>query len=227
MTMCWIAAVMFFLLSVPSRAETLTLRSGSAVNGKLQGMDAQEVRIERCGRVERYAREEVKSISLESDEGGAACEASPQLNIEFPAGMKIPLQTVDYINSEHEPAGQVFRAKLETAIEVDGRILVSRGSLFIIRMVQSAGMTSQPCLTLDLVGVQLGKEWARIEPLPVKGRSLISAPTTIAVVSSPPTALPDLLASSPVLRGERILVRPNTSLTFVLEQPVRLQPEGR
>jgi hypothetical protein len=222
-----IAAVTIFLFSVPSSAETLMFRNGSAVNGKLQSMDAQEVRIERCGRVEQYAREEVRLISLESAGSGELCAPSSQPNGKLPAGMSIALQMLDYIDSQREPVGQVFRAKLEAALEVDGRVLVSRGSPFIVRMVQTAGTTSQPRLALDLVGVQLGKQWARIEPLPVKGRSLISASPTIAMLRPPATALPDLLLDRAILGSEHISIRPNTSLTFVLEQAVQLQPEGR
>ena len=225
--MHWIGAVTIFLFSVPSSAETLTLRNGSAVDGKLQSMDAHEVGIERCGRVERYAREEVKSISLEFVESGERCAEPSQPNIELPAGMSITLQVLDYIDSQREPVGQVFRAKLKSALEVDGRILVSRGSSFIVRMVQTGEKTSELNLALDLVGVQLGKQWARIEPMPVKGRSLVSASPTIAMLSPPATALSDLLLDRAILGSEHISIRPNTSLTFVLERAVRLQPEGR
>src|SRR5216684_7125754 len=89
MTMYLIAAVTIILFSAVSPAETLLLRSGSVIRGKLQSMDAQEVRIERCGRVEQYAREGVKSIGLESADGGEACGASSQPNVELPAGMRI------------------------------------------------------------------------------------------------------------------------------------------
>lgn len=222
-----VAAATIFLSSVVAPAETLMFRNGSVVSGKLLSMDAQEVRLERCGSVERYAREAVKSIGLESADVGETCGASSQANLDLPAGMSITIQIRDHIDSQREQIGQVFRAKLEAAIEMEGRILVSRDSPLIVGLVQTGGTTSQPHPSLDLIGVHLGKQWARIEPLPVKGRSLMSAPPAIAVVSRPTAALPDLLLGSPVLRGERILVRPNTSLTFVLEQPVRLQPEGR
>ena len=134
-----ITAVTIILFSVASPAETLTLRDGSIIRGKLQSMDAQEVRIERCGRVEQYAREGVKSIGLESADGGEACGASSQPNVELPAGMRIALRILDYIDSQREPIGQVFRARLEAAIEVDGRILVSRGSPIILGLVEKEG----------------------------------------------------------------------------------------
>src|SRR5258708_16158283 len=173
MTMYLITAVTIILFSVAAPAETLALRDGSIMRGKLQSMDAQEVRIERCGRVEQYAREGVKSIGLESADGGEACGASSQPNVELPAGMRIALRILDYIDSQREPVGQVFRARLEAAIEVDGRILVSRGSPIILGLVEKGGTMTQPRTALDLVGVQLDKRWARFEPLPVTGRSLI------------------------------------------------------
>src|SRR5260370_36386516 len=125
------------LTTIPS-AETFVLRDGIVVSGKLQSMDAQDVGIERCGRVEHFAREEVKSINLESTSGAEACSASSQPKLELPAGFSITLRTVDHIDSLREPAGQVFRAVLETSIEVDGRILVSSGASIVIKLVPAA-----------------------------------------------------------------------------------------
>jgi hypothetical protein len=226
MTMYWIAAVMTILFCVVSPAETLLLRNGSVVSGKLQSMDSQEIKIERCGRIEQYAREEIKSIGLESADE-RTCGAWSPSNVELPAGTSVKLRILDHIDSQHEPIGQVFRAQLEAAIEMEGRILVSRDSPVIVGLVQTGGTTSQLRPTLDLVGVHLGRQWARIEPLPVKGRSLISASPRIAVVARPAPSLPKIGFDETVLGGERLLVPSNTSLTFVLEQAVRLQPEGR
>jgi hypothetical protein len=222
--MNWIAVLAIVLFSVRSSAETLLLRNGAAVTGKLQGMDAQEVRIERCGRVERYAREEVKSLDLESAGGGEPCGASSQPKLELPAGLSMTVRMLDYIDSQREPAGQVFRAKLETTLKVDGRVIVSSGAQMIVRMVHIGGVNTRQ--TLDLVGIQLGKRWARIEPLRDTGRSLISTPPTIAAVSVPEASSPDFPLDNILLRDDRIVAPSNTRLTFVLQQAVRLQPEG-
>ena len=169
-------------------AETFVLRNGIVVSGKLQSMDAQEIGIERCGRVEHFAREEVKSINLESTRSGEACSASSQPKLELPAGFSITLRTVDHIDSQREPAGQVFRAVLESSIEVDGRILVSAGASMILKLVQAGDSASGQ--TLDLVAIQLGKRWARIEPAPAKGVSLMATASALATVSVAGATLP-------------------------------------
>lgn len=219
-----IAVVTTTLFCMGASAETFVLRNGIVVSGKLQSMDAQDVGIERCGRVEHFAREEVKSINLESTSGAEACSASSQPKLELPAGFSITLRTVDHIDSLREPAGQVFRAVLETSIEVDGRILVSSGASMIIKLVPAGDSASGQ--TLDLVGIQLGKRWARIAPAPVKGVSLMATASGLAAVSVAGAALPDFSLNSILVRGERILAPSNTKLTFVLKKAAQLQPEG-
>src|SRR5260370_14329121 len=202
-TMNRIAVVTSALFCMGASAETFVLRNGIVVSGKLQSMDAQDVGIERCGRVEHFAREEVKSINLESTSGGEACSASSQPKLELPAGFTITLRTVDHIDSQREPAGQVFRAVLETSIEVDGRILVSSGASMIIKLVPAGDSASGQ--TLDLVGIQLGKRWARIAPAPVKGVSLMATASGLAAVSCARGAFPDFSLNCILVRGERIL----------------------
>jgi hypothetical protein len=224
MTMNRIVVIAVTLLCTGASAEILVLRNGIVVSGKLQSMDAQEIGIERCGRVEHFAREEVKSINLESTSGGEACSASSQPKLELPAGFSLTLRTVDHIDSQREPAGQVFRAVLESSIEVDGRILVSAGASMIMKLVPAGDSASGQ--TLDLVAIQLGKRWARIEPAPAKGVSLMATASALATVSVAGATLPDFRVNSILLRGERILAPSNTKLTFVLKQAAELRADG-
>jgi hypothetical protein len=224
MTMNRIVVIAITLLAASASAETFVLRNGVVVSGKLQSMDAQDVGIERCGRVEHFAREEVKSINLDSSSAGEACSASSQPKLELPAGFTITLRTVDHIDSQREPAGQVFRAVLEKSIEVDGRILVSGGASMIIKLAPAGDSTSGQ--TLELVGIQLGKRWARIAPAPAKGAPIMATAPALAVVSVAGATLPDFRLNGVLLRGERILAPPNTRLTFLLKHAAELRPEG-
>lgn len=214
--------VVITLFCTAASAETFVLRNGTVVSGKLQSMDAQDVGIERCGRVEHFAREEVKSINLESTSGGEPCSASSQPKLELPAGFNITLRTVDRIDSQREPAGQVFRAVLDASIEVEGRILVSSGASMIIKLVPAGDSNSGQ--TLDLVGIQLGKRWARIAP--AKDVPLMATAPAMAAVSVAGAALPDFRFNGILLRGERILAPANTKLTFVLKKAAELRPDG-
>src|ERR1700730_5377635 len=92
-----VGVITIALLCVSASAETFVLRNGIVVSGKLQSMDAQDVGIERCGRVEHFAREDVKSINLESSGAEETCSASSQPKLELPAGFSITLRTVDHI----------------------------------------------------------------------------------------------------------------------------------
>jgi hypothetical protein len=220
MIMNRIAVLTITLLAAGADAETLTLRNGIVVSGKLQSMDAQDVGIERCGRVEHFAREEVKSINLESASRGEACSASSQPKLELPAGLSITLRILDYIDSQREQTGQVFRAELESSIKVDGRVLVSSGAKAIVKLVPTGDPTSDR--TLDLVSFQVGTRWARIEARPAEGASIMSTPPALTTASVSDDS-PDFRLNKIVLRAERILAPTNTRLTFVFKVAAALR----
>ena len=107
---------------------------------------------------------------------------------------------------------------------MDGRVLVSGGARMILKLVPAGDFTSD--LTLDLVSVQLGKRWARLEAIPATGVSLMSSAAPMAIVSLSGEASPGFHLEKLLLRGERIQAPSNSRLTFVLRQAVRLRIEG-
>jgi hypothetical protein len=215
------ALIAGIILCSTATAETLVLRSGSTVTGKLLNMDSHEVSIERCGRPEKYDRLEVKSITLEPDARSAPCGVPLSSKVEFPLGTIIQARLLDYVDSSREPVGQAFRATVETPVTVDGRIVISGGVRMIVKLVQNYGATGQRALTLDVAGVQLGKEWAAFgsEQSPGKAQPS-SSPTTR--VERYKTSLLDLDSNNVSTQGDKVLVPSGTRLNFVFTRSAQL-----
>jgi hypothetical protein len=202
-------------------AETFVLRGGGAVNGKLLGMDSHEVTIEHCGSVERFAREDVTSIRLESSPAEPNCDAAPA-SLELPQGTSLSIRLLDFVDSRHEPSGQVFRAMLEAPVKAGDRIALSSGARAIVRMID-AGSSSHPRLMLEIVGVQLARGWARIDPAAAKD-SFIGAVDQISLRETP-SSVPD--GEEIILEGQRIYIPSNTVLTLTFRRAIRLEREGK
>ena len=132
--------ILLLSITLACSAETLVLQNGKSVAGKLLGMDSKEVRLQRCGHVEKYTRADVKSISLEENTPAEPCvaTAAPPV-VELPSGTKIGLYLLDFIDSTLSPPGQVFRAEVEVPVKMSGQIVVSVHSRVILKLVDVRG----------------------------------------------------------------------------------------
>src|SRR5260370_34698235 len=141
MKLCYFAYPLLpIILAAVCPAESLVLRSGVTVSGKLLAMDQRLVRIERCGREEQYAREDVKTIGLDGESSaGALCDGSESAKSELASATDLPLRLLDYLDSEHEPAGQVFRAEFDAPLKVEGRVILPLKTAVLLRMVDLGG----------------------------------------------------------------------------------------
>jgi len=197
--------VLFLLLMGTSAfAEKLSLRDGTQIGGAIEGMDATQVRIRRCGRIETYSRSEIVSIELAASAESGDCGDT---RWEIPERTTLSLLLLDYIDSNREPRNQTFRALLDAPLIVDGKEIVPKGFGATLRFVERGRE-----LTLEIVGLQLDrKRWAE-----VRGESgdRLTAVTVVKAVGEEPVAV----------KGARVFVPSKTVLRFSFLNAAKLIP---
>jgi hypothetical protein len=202
-----------FLAACACFGETVVLKNGTSIRGALVSMDAREIVLERCGRLEYFAKQDVNSVQMDTAGGAGPCPAIPS-KLEIPAGFQIKARMTDYVDSLREPRGQVFLAALDAPITIDGRTVVPQGARLLLKMIEIDD-GSGPIPTLDLIGIEQRKSsWINIQP----------AAEPLAVAEIEPDAALTFTPLQPkaVLRGGPFVVPSNTRLVLTLKRPVRL-----
>src|SRR5215467_10090742 len=88
--------------------------------------------------------------------GMATAAPSPQNKVTVPAGTRILVRTIDSIDTTKQKTGYRFTASLETNLQVDNRVVASRGTRVYGQLVSasSAGrMSGSSELTLQLTDI--------------------------------------------------------------------------
>ena len=197
-----------------ANADVLKLKNGKSIAGSIVSMDANEVRMKRCGATEIYPRADVEGIATEN--APEDCNIPPPVRkLELSAATQIRLKLLDYIDTVNEPPGKAFRAQVVEPVSVEGSTIIGKNAAFLIHLVS----LSEDAQTLDVVGVNLGGgEWASFRPLsPVAVMSSIGAITDVRKQNENEPPLEPI-----VVRGKRVFAPSLTVLTFTLKTPVRL-----
>lgn len=207
-------AAAFLVAAFACFGETVVLKNGTSIRGALVSMDAHEVVLERCGRLEHFAKQDVNAVQMDTVAGAGPCPAVPS-KLEIPSGFRIKARMTDYVDSLREPKGQVFLGTLDAPITIEGRTMVQEGARLLLKMIEIDGASGGPIQTLDLIGIELRKSsWINIQPA---GEPLavteIDADAALTFTPPQPKA---------IVRGERIVVPSNTRLVLTLKRPVRL-----
>jgi hypothetical protein len=220
--------ILLLNITLACSAETVVFHDGRTVAGKLLGMDSHEVKLERCGGVEKYAREDVKSIGMEKNPSVEPCAApsSPHV-VDLPSDTRILLHLLDFIDSTTVPPGQVFRGDVEEPIKLSGRVVISAHSRVILKLVDAGGSTERPNLAIDLIGIQLGTDWAALEPASGKDSVLSLKSTTNGDLGLKDITPADFVSKRVLLRGDRVLIPSGTHITFTLNRAIRLITETK
>lgn len=90
---------------------------------------------------------------------GRSPAAQAETGVTLPAGTRILVRTVDALDSSKQKAGQRFTGNLETNLEMDGRVVVPRGTTVHGRLTEakSAGrMSGGSQMTLELTDIIIG-----------------------------------------------------------------------
>jgi hypothetical protein len=205
-------AIALLMASAPVGAELLKFKSGSALAGEVVSMDAMELRLRRCGRIEIYPRGDVESITPSTAPEDCTAKGPARI-LDLPRKTRMVAKLLDFVDTAHEPRGQTFRAVLLEPVVISGQTVLAKGAMLLIRLVPS-GFTGQ---TLDIDGVQLTRdEWARF-----RGVGLVSPLLTQLGEVQDPRAAKDV--AEPLRpQGERVYLPSRSILTFTLDVPVAL-----
>ncbi|HJZ99904.1 MAG TPA: hypothetical protein VKE70_25520 [Candidatus Solibacter sp.] len=192
------------LIAASALAEKLSLRDGTQIGGAIESMDAAQVRIRRCGRIETYSRSEIVSIELAASAESGDCRGTKW---EIPERTTLSLLLLDYIDSNREPRNQTFRALLDAPLIVDGKEIVPKGFGATLQFVERGRE-----LTLEIVGLQLDrKRWAEVR---AKSGDRLTKVAVVTAVGDEPIAV----------GGARVFVPSKTVLRFSFLIAAKLIP---
>jgi len=84
----------------------------------------------------------------------------PGKNPVLPAGMRVFVQVIENVNGIDRREGQVFRALVSNAVEVEGTVVIPQGSAAHIRVTRKSGQAdgSIAVYSVQLVDVELRGE---------------------------------------------------------------------
>jgi hypothetical protein len=136
-------------------ADTLRLKDGTEIQGKLVGSDESQVQFRStAGFVMSIPADGIAGIDV-GDASGAAppassptarpvarAAASPQpvgSSVVIPAGTQIVVRLRDPIDSRNTAVGEPFRASVDDPIVAGNRVVVQRGEDALIQIVQAQG----------------------------------------------------------------------------------------
>jgi hypothetical protein len=160
----WMLAVA--LIALPAVADTLTLKDGRTIKGKILGADDTKITIDAGGIKMEIPKADVDSVSM--GESGAAPAggqaAAPQTSapaepepIQVPAGTPLKVKLGQSISSKGY-AGQQFTGVLEVAMTVQGNVIAPGGTKVIGRLTdkkRSRAMSGKAGVAFELTTIEL------------------------------------------------------------------------
>jgi len=150
------------LLVTPTlRADTITLRNGSSIEGKVLSMNEQGIRFESAnGDIHFYKDSEVASIKK-----GAAASAAPAVtaapvltgSVTIPQGTAVTVKFDEDVTSKHSP-GFRFTTTLESNIVVGGKVAVPAGTKVygVLADAKQQGLVGRSSIAITLTGFSIG-----------------------------------------------------------------------
>jgi hypothetical protein len=139
--------------AVAGRADTLELKNGSLIRGKFLSGTQTSISFQVGSSVQNYDVADISSLRFEgngstessstsstdlkvrSSAGGQVTTSSAALTL--PAGTRLSIRTIDEIDSTKNGVGYRFRASLEQALWIDGKVVVSKGADVYGRLAES------------------------------------------------------------------------------------------
>jgi len=145
--------------------------------------------------------------------------AAPPANLELPAGLRLRLRLVDYVNTEHEPVGMTYRALFEEKLSLGKDFQITEKSRALLRLLPDGAGTG---VTLEWFAVRLDEVW--FETRAVDDTQAAATTALIHVEDRRPAAN----ESKPLVsRGPHLYIPPGSTLQFELKRRVRLVRVGR
>lgn len=143
-----VTAILMFASCGILPADTLYLRDGRTINGKLVSATSRVIRFQEDGRrasrshqvtaVERIAFGEAGFPAATSGAGSSARSSSRARagSIAIPEGTVVTVRMIDEINSNATNVGDTYRASLDEPVVVDGRTVAAKGADATVRVAR-------------------------------------------------------------------------------------------
>jgi hypothetical protein len=171
----FLAAAFVGILAVTTAfADTLTLKSGSVVEGTYLGGNSREVKfVGADGKVTSHSVESVASLRFGDSTSAAAAVSAPRpiaaprpaaaaTAPTIPDGTVLTVRMIDSIDSDTAAVGDRFRASLDEALVVNGREIAPRGADAMVQLdkVDQAGrIAGREEIAIELASVTIdGRE---------------------------------------------------------------------
>ncbi len=171
------AAFVGILALTTAFADTLTLKSGSVVDGTYLGGNSREVKfVGADGRVTSYIVDNVASLRFgNAAPAPTAAVSAPRpitaprpttaaMGTTIPDGTVVTVRMIDSIDSDTAAVGDRFRASLDEALVVNGRELAPRGADATVQLAkvdQAGRIAGREEIAIELASVMIdGRETA-------------------------------------------------------------------
>jgi hypothetical protein len=153
--------LVFLIFGGMLSADTVTLRSGEAVQGTFLGGTARQIRVDVNGNIQTWDLGQVQSLVF-SDAASAQTPAAPvtaypaspaPVGITVPPDTQVTVRLIDSVDSQTARPGQTFRASIDEPIFVNGQSVIPRGADVLMKLVeekQSGKIQGRTVLTLAL-----------------------------------------------------------------------------
>ena len=132
-----LAGMGLVLLCAPAWADTLQMKDGRVVQGKFLGGTQASVQFEVNGKIELFDVGQIISLTFTgtaATSGTTALTPSPMASaasgsgVTVPAGTHLLVRMIDSVDSSKNHPGDIFRASLESDLEVNGAVVAPKGA---------------------------------------------------------------------------------------------------
>ncbi|OFW03784.1 MAG: hypothetical protein A3I61_16140 [Acidobacteria bacterium RIFCSPLOWO2_02_FULL_68_18] len=159
------AAMIICLVSLAAvaSADTLILRNGTRVNGRVVSIAERTITFEDgSGVSRRYNADRVDALEFtlpsQRDAAARTGSSSPRFEV-LPAGTELTVRTAEEIDSSTAVVDQTFSAVVERDILGESEsVVIPAGShaVLVVREISSGGVTGSPDIVLDLQSMTVG-----------------------------------------------------------------------
>ena len=231
-------------------ADTLYLRDGRSVDGKLVSATSRQVRFlsegERTARTYQLTNIDRLGFSdsnVAANPGSRTRNRAREASATVPAGSTITVRMIDAVNSNNTDVGQTYKASLDEPLVVDGRTVAPKGSdatVRVARVDQSGTITGREeiALVLNDITVNGRRYTAETENAEVAAKSRSKESAKIIGGTAVVGAIIGAIAGGgkgaaigaasgagagtaiQAIRGQKIEIPSETKLDFRLAQPM-------
>ena len=125
------AAIVFSMLAMMVQADTIVLKNGNIIEGKILSQNSGVVSVEVDGIATQWQSQDIKSITMGDTATAASSQAAEQASqgvLEIPAGTVMMINLTSSLDSGKNSSGHKFNATLEGALMHNNIAVVPAGS---------------------------------------------------------------------------------------------------